>query len=162
MNLFPAGPFIPGMRFSGPNLVPLLDVMFMLLLFFMMGPGYDQRLQPVTLPEARMVIECTKGMRGEPLTINAHHRVDRACSGLCRDDEHWMLSVMGRDCTDPLILRSMVAIESAEQQYGPIGGRRIIIRSDAGAPTWLPQRAMNACAMLGFQRVHVAARYPRL
>ena len=38
------------MRFSAPNLVPLLDVMFMLLLFCMLGADFEGRRQePMTL-----------------------------------------------------------------------------------------------------------------
>ena len=164
MNLFPAGPFIRGMRFSGPNLAPLLDVMFVLLLFLMLGVDFTGRVQePLTLPEARSIRECKEMCCVDRLTINAHHRDDRACSGLCRVDEHWMLSVKGRDCTDPPVLRSMLVSEAVKgRRCGLLRDRRIIVRSDAGAPSWLPQRAMNACAMLGFQRVYVAARRPRL
>ena len=146
------------MRFSAPNLVPLLDVMFMLLLFFMLGADFGKREQePMNLPKARSIRECTSGWYGRSLTINAHHRDDRACSGPCRIEEHWLLTINGRECTDPLALRGTIAAESAEMQRGSILGRRIIIRSDAGAPAWLPQRALYACAALGFQRIYIAA-----
>ena len=151
------------MRFSGPNLVPLLDVMFMLLLFFMLGADFGRRDQePMELPRARCIKEnCCRENRN-PLTINAHHRDDRACSGPCRIEEHWLLTVNGRDCTDPATLRGTLAVESAGFQRGPILERQVLIRADAGAPAWLPQRAMNACAALGFQRVNVAVNRPRV
>jgi biopolymer transport protein ExbD len=137
--------------------------MFMLLLFFMLGADFGRREQePLTLPQARAITDCTKYLRGRALTINAHHRDDRACSGPCRIEEHWLLTVNGRDCTDPMTLRGTIAVESAGLQRGPIQERRIILRADAGAPVWLPQRALNACAALGFQRVHIASTYPRL
>jgi hypothetical protein len=129
----------------------------------MLGADFEGRRQePMTLPKARNLRECKEQLYYRALTINAHHRDDRACSGPCRIEEHWLLTVNGRECTDPLALRGTIAAESAELQRGPIIERRIIIRSDAGAPWWLPQRAMNACGDLGFQRVYVAASRHRL
>lgn len=151
-----------------PNLIPLLDVMIVILLFLMLVADFGPReREPLDLPDAFSIRDCTKGERGTPLTINVHHRDDRACSPYaqgepCGIDEHWQITINGRECTNPTYLRTVLVQEAPR---GDLGGyfprnRRIILRADAVAPTGMAQRAMNACARLGFQHVHVAAARP--
>jgi biopolymer transport protein ExbD len=155
-NLLQTIPFIWTMRYSAPNVVPLLDVMFVLLLFFMLVVDFEGRQQePMTLPTARSILESREW--GRPLTINAHHRDDRSCYGRCALEEHWMLTVNGRDCSDPPMLRTTLVQEAALRRTEPVRDRRIIIRADGSAPYGLAQQAMAACAALGFKKVYVAA-----
>jgi hypothetical protein len=145
VNLFPAGPFIPGMRLPdrpappAPNVVPLLDVMILLLVFFMLGGAFGMReMEEVRLPQATSMRECTKGMRivAEPLVINAYHRRDWHCDeyprGACLGEEHWRLDVLGRDCTHPAAMDSMLQ-DAKSWRFGgrSIRDRRVVIRSDA-------------------------------
>jgi hypothetical protein len=157
------------MRPPCPNLVPLLDVMFVVLFFLMLVTDLDPRSQEaLRLPEATQFRECWSSARGTPLAINVHHRDDRACGPYaharpCGIDEHWWITVDGRECTDPAYLRTVLVQEIVR---GNLGGsfprnRRVDLRSDASAPSGLAQRAMNACALLGIERVHAAARRPR-
>ena len=62
-----------------PNLIPMIDIMFLLLLFFMLSADMGQReLEEVTLPKAMSVKEdtATKGKSNQRLTINVYHLHD--------------------------------------------------------------------------------------
>ena len=150
----------PAMKTSehvNPNLIPMIDIMFLLLLFFMLGADMGHRdLEDVRLPVAERAIEDTGRDR---LTINAHHDDKAACATykankICRLDAHWKIVFRGEDCTEPATLASALARADA----GP--EKRVMIRADAGAPFGLPQRAMNVCAKEGIYKVEVGAAMP--
>ena len=140
-----------------PNLIPMIDIMFLLLLFFMLGSDMGHReLEDVRLPQATQAIE-DRGT--DRLTINAHHNDQVSCasnksSKICRSEGHWKIAFRGEDCTEPAKLASALA----RTDGGPT--RRVMIRADAGAPFGLPQRAMNVCAKEGIYKVEVGAAMP--
>jgi biopolymer transport protein ExbD len=141
-----------------PNLIPMIDIMFLLLLFFMLGADMGQRdLEAVTLPKAVQAME-DKGR--DRLTINAHHATASGCTffqsaGRCDDQAHWRITFRGEDCTDPGKLATALA------QTSHLGAeRRVMIRADARAPFGLPQRAMNVCAREGIHKIEVGAALP--
>src|SRR5262245_43006067 len=93
-----------------PNLIPMIDIMFLLLLFFMLGADMGHReLEEVVLPPALSVKEDkeAEGQKNDRLTINIFHRYDKdfhcaafegqraALEGqrqpVCRDDKHWLI-----------------------------------------------------------------------
>ncbi|HEV3029560.1 MAG TPA: biopolymer transporter ExbD, partial [Planctomycetota bacterium] len=59
-----------------PNLIPMIDIMFLLLLFFMLGADMGQRsLEEVQLPLADSAEnEPPRTGPDSRVTINAHHR----------------------------------------------------------------------------------------
>ena len=77
-----------------PNLIPMIDIMFLLLLFFMLSADMSQRqLEEVVLPQASEVKEDDKNKtEGEELvTLNIHHVTEKdancavyANGGVCR------------------------------------------------------------------------------
>ncbi len=83
------------------NLIAMIDIMFLLLLFFMLGADMSQReLAEVVLPNADMVEEQKKEKSDTDefrTTVNVAHRPDEGsfnCSvnakgGVCRELEHW-------------------------------------------------------------------------
>jgi hypothetical protein len=167
VNLFSAGPFIRGMRFSGPNLVPLLDVMFVLLLFILIGNDFGIReLEEVRLADARSMPECKESrVRPRPLIINAYHRTDWHCDDyplrrLCRSADHWRLDVLGRDCTTPAALDAVLQDRKTWRHGRSFSARRVEIRPDAEAPAGLAQLALAGCARQGIYEIDVAARRP--
>src|SRR6187549_1732303 len=87
-----------------PNLIPMIDIMFLLLLFFMLGADMGHReLEDVRLPVAA---QATKDLGKDRLTINAHHADGIVCepyraNKVCRVDAHWKLAFRGEDCTEP-------------------------------------------------------------
>jgi biopolymer transport protein ExbD len=151
-----------------PNLIPMIDIMFLLLLFFMLGADMGHReLEDVQLPRADNV---TVDSNDERLVINAHHRNDARCSALdrrdvCRDYSHWKLAIKAKDVTDPAELAATLQSETASSRHvdpqgRSISDRKVMIRSDAAAPYALAQRAMNACAEQGIYRIEVGAARP--
>jgi len=154
-----------------PNLIPMIDIMFLLLLFFMLGADMGQReLEDVSLPKADEAKVPPKGTNDGSLTINAHHRLEVACPDyghrkVCRRDDHWKLAIKGHDCTDPATLAAMLQTETASSRKADVQGRtvsdrRVMIRADASAPYALAQRAMNVCAEQGITRIMVGAAKP--
>ena len=154
-----------------PNLIPMIDIMFLLLLFFMLGADMGQReLEEVSLPKAEQAKVEPKEKTDDRLTINAHHRLDVSCrpyshQEVCRQDDHWKLAVKGHDCTDPLKLAAVLQAETgasrkADVQGRTVSDRRVMIRADASAPYALAQRAMSVCAEQGIYRIEVGAAKP--
>ena len=151
-----------------PNLIPMIDIMFLLLLFFMLGADMGQReLEDVRLPKAEQAKKEPNGVKDERLTINAYHLNDVNCASygqqkVCRQEGHWKLGVKGRDCTDPKTLASVLEKDSAVWRHANAQGqalseRRVMIRADGAAPYALAQRAMNVCAEQGIYKVEVGA-----
>jgi len=155
-----------------PNLIPMIDIMFLLLLFFMLGADMSQRsLEEVNLPRAYSAeVEPAAGALEPRVTINAHHRTDAPCrlyagAAICRDSAHWKLAIRGRDVTERGALSAALEAETAgtrrvDAQGHSISDRRVMIRADASAPYALAQRAMNACAEQGIYRIEVGASKP--
>jgi biopolymer transport protein ExbD len=153
-----------------PNLIPMIDIMFLLLLFFMLGADMGQReLEDVRLPKASQVNADPQNTQNDRLTINAHHS-NVVCDAyshqkVCRDNGHWKLAIKGKDCTDPASLASTLKAETTasrhtDPQGRSIADRRVMIRSDAAAPYGLAQRAMNICAEQGIYKIEVGAAKP--
>src|SRR5688572_18342997 len=117
-----------------PNLIPMIDIMFLLLLFFMLGADMGHReLEQVRLPESR---EATEDRPHDRLTINASHKEQAACPAyrdrkICRDEGHWEVVFRGKNCTEPDVLAR--ALSETEGSV-PLADRRVMIRADAGAP----------------------------
>ncbi len=149
-----------------PNLIPMIDIMFLLLLFFMLGADMGHReLEDVRLPKAEAAKKQPPEANAKSLTINAHHRDDLRCSTyqgqrVCRVDGHWRLALRGKDCTEPADL-ALALEKNTPPEAGPLSDRRVMIRADAGAPFGLAQRAMNVCASKGIYKIEVGASLPQ-
>src|SRR5262249_29000607 len=137
-----------------PNLIPMIDIMFLLLLFFMLGADMGHReLEDVRLPQSTQAVRDPNPGR---VTINAHHKGETDCAAYarretCREASHWQIVIKGKDCSDPATLAAELQKETAafrrvDDQGRSISDRRVMIRSDGAAPYALAQRAMNVCA----------------
>ena len=153
-----------------PNLIPMVDIMFLLLLFFMLSADMGQReLEEVVLPKAMSVKEDKESKGGKDrdrLTINVYHRAELKCGNynkgaVCREENHWRVGLKGKDYTDPEKMLNML-----KREAGTTGGdittpkiseRKVMIRADASAPYGLAQRSMNVCAKAGIYKVEVGA-----
>ena len=148
-----------------PNLIPMIDIMFLLLLFFMLGADMGHReLEEVRLPKAGEAKIDPPLQQDGRLTINAHHLDKVTCdpyreNKVCRVDAHWNLTFRGEDCTDAKKL-SMALARTTDPQGRPLNERRVMIRADGSAPFGLAQRAMGACAENGIYKVEVGAAKP--
>jgi biopolymer transport protein ExbD len=149
-----------------PPIVPLLDVLFVLLLFLMLNVDLGPREhEPILVPKARNTIDCTKGLTPTCLTVNVHHRDDRTCPShardrRCEEEGHWTVSVHGSDCSDPHDLENALRRVAGKYSYriNPVTEQRVIVRSDANAPYGLAQQAIDTCTRLGFRKIDVATR----
>ena len=164
-----------------PNLIPMIDIMFLLLLFLMISSDMaQQELEDVKLPVAEVVKEdkkdeATTKETGERLTINVYHVTQQMAKcavywdnvgGICREERHWKIGIKGRDFTDMDQLLAVLDKEAApyRQKKDPkalkVSERKVMIRADAQSPYALPQKAMNVCAKAGMYKIDVGAAQP--
>ncbi|MBI1850773.1 MAG: biopolymer transporter ExbD [Planctomycetes bacterium] len=158
-----------------PNLIPMIDIMFLLLLFFMLGADMSQReLEEVTLPQADMVQADSNTQTGDLTTVNVHHRTDHGfkCAvadggGVCRDESHWLMAIRGKDYTrDTLNMQLQVeATLSVEPVADPktgkqLSARMVMIRADQNAPYGLVQKVIEACSFANIYKIQVGAAKP--
>ena len=161
-----------------PNLVPMIDIMFLLLLFFMLSADMGQReLEEVLLPLAMSVKEDkenenTKEEEEQRLTVNIYHKYStevkcdafnaRDKGAVCRDEKHWLTGIKGTDYTDVAVLEKRLTAEAkASKGKDPknphVSERKVMIRCDSVAPYGLAQKAMNVCAKVGIYKIDVGA-----
>ena len=161
----------------GCNLIPMIDIMFLLLLFFMLGADMSQRdLEDVVLPQADQVREDpnTRGEEGTT-TVNVHHRHSSAdfncpvneAGGVCREEDHWRVAIHSREYT-PDMMRSKLEEEAnseLEDQVDPgaqkrLSRRKVMVRADRMAPYGLVQKIIETCGTVGLYKVEVGAAQP--
>ena len=99
-----------------PNLIPMIDIMFLLLLFLMLGADMGQReLEEVQLPKAKSVKtdkNIVEARAVQRLTINIYHKYDQdvKCKihdayangkqgAVCRNINHWLVGIKGKNFT---------------------------------------------------------------
>jgi biopolymer transport protein ExbD len=164
-----------------PNLVPMVDIMFLLLLFLMIGADMQQReLEEVALPVASTVkkdeqeLDMTKP-ENYRVTVNVHHEWS-GCpdysldGGVCRNDEHWQTAIRGVNYNkgDELKNELLRQVEIDREKRGervvaeagklkPPSELRVMIRADRAALYSHVQRAMNACGDAGIYKIEIGA-----
>jgi biopolymer transport protein ExbD len=161
-----------------PNLIPMIDIMFLLLLFFMLGADMGQReLEEVMLPKAMSMKEDKENKEKDKnkLTINVYHRYEVKCAAyakssdgklsVCRDDAHWRTGIKGKDYSEPeklggYLKKEADATRGQDPKNPQVSELKVQIRADASAPYGLAQRAMNTCAKAGIYKVEVGAARP--
>jgi biopolymer transport protein ExbD len=159
------------------NLIPMIDIMFLLLLFFMLSADMTQReFEDVVLPVADKVQEAATERNGEEMTtVNIYHRPDSATftcplyahGQICRDPSHWLIGVRSQEFTSETI-RDQLRVEaeaSLEAEVDPVtnkrmSARKIIIRADHMAPYGDVQKILQYCGEFGIYKIEVAAAAP--
>jgi len=159
------------------NLIPMVDIMFLLLLFFILGADMSQREQAdLVLPTASEIKEADKIKSEEPTTtVNVQHRPEGfgfdcpiyTHGGQCRDNEHWMFVIQGHDFTLDTIKDQLELVANASMQtvMDPDAGaflsdRKIIIRADKAAPYGHVQRIIELCSTVKIYKIEVGAALP--
>jgi biopolymer transport protein ExbD len=159
------------------NLIPMVDIMFLLLLFFMLSADMTQReLEDLVLPQGDQVKEDPKEADKDPrTTINLFHRADSAAfncpinkrGGVCREDEHWLIAIRSEEFTLETVKAKLkeVADESLEPEPDPIAKkqlsrRKVIIRGDKAAPYGHVQKLIEICGTSGIYKIEVGAALP--
>ena len=170
------------------NLIPMIDIMFLLLLFFMLGSDMAQRqFEDVELAVAASADD-DKKEDSDVLTVNVHHlpagEVD--CPEFftdkpedqkpCRFDandptswsKHWSITIRSerypmKSENDKSRFKAILQIE-AEKDKDPtnplLSNRRVQIRADRLAPFGFVREVMESCASVGIYKLEVAARKP--
>lgn len=159
------------------NLIPMIDIMFLLLLFFMLSADMGQReFAEVQLPQADQVKENdpNKGKDAQTM-LNIYHRAESAgfsCplyahGAVCRDPSHWLISMRGQDYTRETVRDQLKveADESLEPDVDKDAGKRLssrkaIIRADRQAPYGDVQGLIQICGEVGIYKIEVAAAAP--
>ncbi len=159
------------------NLIPMVDIMFLLLLFFILGADMSQREQAdVVLPQADMVQEePEKDTTEATTTINIQHRQDSATfscplnkQGLvCRDAEHWLIVIRGKEYTWDTVAEQIKIEADASLMDAPdpeagviLSTRKVIIRADRTASYGDVQRLILMCSQSRIYKIEVAAAKP--
>jgi biopolymer transport protein ExbD len=127
---------------AGVDLTPLIDVVFLLLIFFMVSTTFIRETQlKIDLPEASgelqevdsNVIEITIDRRGD-YSINQRLLVNRELDTLLR------------------------ALREVTGEADP--ARRVVITADANASHQAVVRAMDAAGRVGLSRISITTRQP--
>jgi biopolymer transport protein ExbD len=162
-----------------PNLVPMVDIMFLMLLFFMLGSDMQRReLEEVRLPVASTVKverEDAPDADSSPrMVINVFHDSDSPCKDyevqhLCTNEDHWAIGIAGHDARKghekELLpdLETRVA-DDRERRNDPDPTKpselRCLIRADEAALYQFVQKAMVLCGDAKIWKVEVAAAAP--
>jgi biopolymer transport protein ExbD len=142
---------------QSPNLIPMIDVMFLLLLFFMLGADLAARERvELNLAEADRAKEEPLERQVETV-VNVQH-VHAGCAtigaGRCPLRTHWRTSVAGVELSGPELGRTLAELALAAPEH-------VSLRVDRGAPYGLVQRAIEACGAAGLYRLSLAVELPR-
>ncbi len=122
------------------NITPLIDIVFLLLIFFMVSTTFQKESQlRVQLPEAT---EQAQANPKEPVEITISAEGQYAIGGreLSENDLATVIDALGR-------------------VVGDDRDRPIIVRADSRTPHQAVVRAMDAAAKLGLQRLSIATAH---
>jgi biopolymer transport protein ExbD len=156
-----------------PNLIPMVDIMFLLLLFFMLGADMGHReLEVVKLPLAQTVKEDKDDIDIESrLTINVFHLYEPEviCAAykaeqICRDKTHWRIAMKGKQYADHKLLVKQLQRYADTQGGTPknpiISEKKLMVRADKSAPFGLVQEVLKDAAMAGMYKIECGAARP--
>jgi len=174
-------------RFSSPdveenvacNLIPMIDIMFLLLLFFMLGADMSQReLEDVELPKADQVKEEPKVNTENTRRVNVniyhtHTNTGSNCAEheggqVCRKMEHWAIAIGGNRFTLDTLRQELLELAALDlednQPTDPkavkLSKVEVMIRADQNALYQFIQRVIENCGGVGLYKIAVGAAMP--
>lgn len=126
----------------GLDITPLIDVVFILLIFFMVSTTFQQQSElQIQLPEAQ---HTSQHEPGDPLVIFI------SAAG--------QYAVGGRELTDN---RRSTLVDALARAVEGSADRPLVIRADAQTPHQAVVRAMDVAAQLGLDRLSIATALDR-
>lgn len=126
---------------EGINLTPLIDVVFLLLIFFMVSTTFTKETHlSIDLPEAKGQVSTE---RAEQVEILISAEGDYSVNG------------QGLVNNRPSTLRAAL-----EEVSGGDNQRPLVITADAKAPHEAVVRAMDAAGQSGFVQLSISTRHP--
>ena len=122
------------------DITPLIDVVFLLLIFFMVTTTFQQETRlKVDLPEA---VSGAPSVRQERIVLE--------------------VSAEGRyQLQGEAVVSSREALRAALAALGPAGERPLVLQADGKAPHDAVVRAMDAARLSGFDKLSIAAQSSR-
>jgi biopolymer transport protein ExbD len=168
---------IKAMEEVSPNLIPMIDIMFLLLLFFMLNADMSQREMEELTPPIAKHSEKEEG-KADPdrITVNIHHDTKDvvdcplyATGDVCRNEAHWHISLSGRryDFNKEGMTRlGQTLNELGKTKRDPndpksISERKILIRADRTAPYGHVQKVLEQATIGRLYKVEVGAGLPK-
>ncbi len=159
------------------NLIPMVDIMFLLLLFFMLSADMSQReMEDLVLPQGDQVKEDPKEKDGDArTTVNVFHRADSSVfdcpinkrGGICRTDDHWLIAIRSKEFTLETVKEQLKIEADASLEADPdpiakrqLSRRKVIIRGDKAAPYGYIQKLIESCGGVGIYKIEVGAALP--
>ena len=156
-----------------PNLIPMVDIMFLLLLFFMLGADMGHReLEVVKLPLAQTVKEDKEDADiTTRLTINVFHLYEPEvmcaaykAEAICREKAHWRIAMAGKQYADHKLLVRELQRKADTQGSDPskpkISEKKLMVRADKSAPFGLVQEVLKDAVMAGMYKIECGAARP--
>jgi biopolymer transport protein ExbD len=158
-----------------PNLIPMVDIMFLLLLFFMLGADMGHReLEVVKLPLASTVKEDKDDSDIETrLTINVFHLYppEVVCGAydrgeICREKKHWRIAMKGTQYVEQTLnllvkkLQRHADTEGHDPTRPKISEKKLMVRADASAPYGLVQMVLRSAVKAGMYKIECGAARP--
>jgi biopolymer transport protein ExbD len=137
------------------NVVPLLDVMFLLLIFLMLGSDMSVRENAdVQLAQASEAQEPKDRPPGRVVTLN-----------VVKKGAAWTYSMVDKEYDADTLPARLAAVATDELESKPTDGKllsnvTLSIRCDKDAPYSFVQDALSACASAGIWKTEVAAERP--
>ena len=122
------------------NITPLIDIVFLLLIFFMVSTTFQKESQlQIQLPEAS---EQAKAQPRHPLEVD-----------ISADGQY---AIGGRKLSDDRLATLMQALRQAA---GDDRDQPLVVRADGRTPHQAVVRAMDAAAQLGLHRLSIATAH---
>ncbi len=122
------------------DITPLIDVVFLLLIFFMVTTSFQQ--------ETRLKVDLPEAVSGAPSV-----RQERIVLEVDADGRY---QLQGKT-----VAASRTALRAALTALGPAGDRPLILQADGKAPHDAVVRAMDAARLSGFDKLSIAAQSAR-
>jgi len=138
------------------NLIPMIDIMFLLLLFFMLSADMTQRdMEDIVLPVANMAQPDPKQKEYKTITAN-----------LVGEGDNWYVVIKSQPYQNWDMLKNQLA-EWAQAEPDPTNkpdqhftSIAINLRADANAPYKAAQRLIQLLSKTGYYKVEVVASNP--
>ena len=139
------------------NLIPMIDIMFLLLLFFMLSADMTTRVaEDIVMPRADMIKEDQKSAAGYETTV----------VNLIGEGDNWYVKILGQGFPDWNLLKfklnemAQAEPDSDNKPGSYFTSRAIMLRAEANAPYKAVQRLIQMCAKLGYYKIEVVAMKP--
>ncbi len=158
------------------NVVPLVDIMFLLLLFLMVGGDMSHRESTeVQLPQADKAVDVNKDDETPYCVINIHPVRDPTSDAdrltpTFRAITNWQFAIAGIEYPDYFaLLEQLKLVAERKREDVPLPGTNpprylsavlVTIRADKDAPYGMIQQAMQACAESTLYKIEVGASKP--